>query len=63
MNVLDMLKLDGKTAIVTGGAGRYGKQIVEGLGEAGATVFIASRNIEKCEEVAAKFREATCIAS
>lgn len=58
MNVLDMLKLNGKTAIVTGGAGRYGKQIVEGLGEAGATVFIASRNLEKCEETAAKFREA-----
>lgn len=38
------------------GAGRYGKQIAEGLGEAGATVFIASRNLEKCEEAAAKFR-------
>ncbi len=56
MNVLDMLKLDGKTAVVTGGAGRYGKQIVEGLAEAGATVFIASRNIEKCENTAAEFR-------
>ena len=56
MNVLDMLKLNGKTAIATGGAGRYGKQIVEGLGEAGATVFIASRDLEKCEDAAAKFR-------
>ena len=56
MNVLDMFRLDGKTAIVTGGAGRYGKQIVEALGEAGATVFIASRDIAKCQEVAAKFR-------
>ena len=56
MNVLDMLKLNGKTAIVTGGAGRYGKQIVAGLAEAGATVFVASRNLENCENCAAKFR-------
>ena len=53
-----MFDLTGKTAIVTGGAGRYGKQIVEGLGEVGATVFIASRNLAKSEEVAAGFRAA-----
>ena len=50
MNVLDSFRLDGRTAIVTGGAGRYGKQIVEALGEAGATVFIASRNLENLEK-------------
>ena len=55
MNVLDMFKLDGQTAIVTGGAGRYGKQIVEALAEAGATVFIASRNLEACQTVADNF--------
>ena len=27
MNVIDSFRLDGRTAIVTGGAGRYGKQI------------------------------------
>ena len=53
MNVIDSFRLNGKTAIVTGGAGRYGKQIVEALGEAGATVFIASRNLEKSSEFAA----------
>ena len=47
MNVIDSFRLNGKTAIVTGGAGRYGRQIVEALGEAGATVFIASRDLEK----------------
>lgn len=57
MNVLDMFKLDGQTAIVTGGAGRYGKQIVEALAEAGATVFIASRNLEACQKVANSFKE------
>ena len=56
MNVIDSFRLDGRTAIVTGGAGRYGKQIVAGLAEAGATVFIASRDLEKLESAAAAFR-------
>ena len=56
MNVIDSFRLNGRTAIVTGGAGRYGKQIVAALAEAGATVFIASRNLEKLEEAAAAFR-------
>ena len=56
MNVMEMLSLRGKTAVVTGGAGRYGRQIVAGLAEAGAEVYIASRNQEKCEAVAAEFR-------
>ena len=56
MKVLDSFKLDGRTAIVTGGAGRYGKQITLALAEAGATVFIASRDMEKNEKAAADFR-------
>ena len=56
MNVIDSFRLDGRTAIVTGGAGRYGKQIVAGLAEAGATVFIASRDLEKLESAASAFR-------
>jgi len=55
MNVIDSFRLNGRTAIVTGGAGRYGKQIVEALGEAGATVFIASRDLAKCRAAAEKF--------
>jgi NAD(P)-dependent dehydrogenase (short-subunit alcohol dehydrogenase family) len=58
MNVIDSFRLNGRTAIVTGGAGRYGKQIVEALGEAGATVFIASRNFEASSKVAAGFAAA-----
>ena len=56
MNVIDSFRLNGKTAIVTGGAGRYGKQITLSLAEAGATVFIASRDLEKNEKAAADFR-------
>jgi NAD(P)-dependent dehydrogenase (short-subunit alcohol dehydrogenase family) len=49
MNVLDMFKLDGKVAVITGGAGNYGFQVVSSLAEAGATVYVASRNRENNE--------------
>ena len=50
MNVLDMLNLKGKVVVVTGGAGLYGSYIVEGLCEAGATVYVASRDAKKNKE-------------
>lgn len=50
MNVLDSFKLDGKVAVVSGGAGLYGFQIVTALAEAGATVYVASRNRENNEK-------------
>ncbi|HRO46514.1 SDR family oxidoreductase [Agriterribacter sp.] len=56
MNVLDLFNLKNKIVLVTGGAGNYGRSITEGLGEAGATVIIASRNLEAIEKVAAGFR-------
>ncbi len=49
MNVMDMFKLNRRVALVTGGAGLYGSCIVKGLGEAGATVVIASRNLKNCK--------------
>lgn len=39
-----MFDLTGKIAVVSGGAGLYGYQIVSALAEAGATVYVASRN-------------------
>lgn len=47
-----MFRLDGKIAIVTGGAGYYGKPISISLAEAGAKVIIASRDDQKCKEFA-----------
>ena len=52
MNVMDLFSLKGKTAILTGGAGLYGRQITEALCEAGADVWIASRHLEALEKVA-----------
>jgi NAD(P)-dependent dehydrogenase (short-subunit alcohol dehydrogenase family) len=56
MGILDTFSLNNKVAIITGGAGLYGRQIAEALGEAGATTIMASRNVEKLEEVAKDFR-------
>lgn len=48
----DMFRLDGKVAVVIGGAGGIGELIAAGLAKQGAKVAIASRNIQKLEEVA-----------
>ena len=52
MNVLNRFSLKGRVALLTGGAGLYGRQIAEALVEAGATTYIASRNVEALEKVA-----------
>lgn len=57
MTVLEQFKLDGKTALVTGGAGLYGRQITEALAQAGARTRIASRNPEPSERLASELRD------
>ena len=54
---MEMFRLDGKMAIVTGGAGYFGKPISMALAEAGATVIIASRDEAKCKAYAAMLQE------
>ncbi|HZY56367.1 MAG TPA: SDR family NAD(P)-dependent oxidoreductase, partial [Rubrobacteraceae bacterium] len=50
-NTLDLFRLDGKTAIVTGGGQGLGRYMAEALSEAGANVVLCSRNLEPLEEV------------
>ncbi len=50
----DIFKLDGKVAIVTGGAGGIGEALALGLGIHGATVIVSSRNQEAINKVAAQ---------
>jgi len=47
--ILDQFKLDGQTAIVTGGNRGLGIEIAKALAEAGANICIASRDKEKNE--------------
>lgn len=54
MSVLDTFSLAGKTALVTGGAGLYGRQLTEALCEAGAKTYIAARDLAKLEWTAAQ---------
>lgn len=52
MSVIDLFRLGGRVALVTGGAGIYGVHITSALAEAGARVVIGSRNIERGRELA-----------
>jgi len=51
LNALDLFRLDGKTAIVTGGGRGLGRYMAEALSDAGAAVVLCSRKIEPLEEV------------
>jgi NAD(P)-dependent dehydrogenase (short-subunit alcohol dehydrogenase family) len=57
MNVLNTFSLKGKVALVTGGAGLYGRQIVAALSEAGADTYIAARGLDALKKVAKEERE------
>lgn len=50
-SVLDTFRLDGRVAVVTGGAGNIGSSLCAGLAEAGATVVVAARSAEKAAAV------------
>jgi gluconate 5-dehydrogenase len=54
MNLFD---LSGKTAIVTGGGKGIGRQMAQGLAEAGANIVLCARQAERCEQAAAELEE------
>ena len=55
----DIFRLDGKIAVVLGGAGGLGEAIALGLSQYGAKLVVASRNMVALEKVAADIKSKT----
>jgi NAD(P)-dependent dehydrogenase (short-subunit alcohol dehydrogenase family) len=56
MNVLDRFRLDGRVAVVTGGARGLGRVMAEALASAGASVVLTARDASHAVEAASKIR-------
>jgi NAD(P)-dependent dehydrogenase (short-subunit alcohol dehydrogenase family) len=59
MTVLDRFRLDGRRALVTGGAKGLGRVMAEALAEAGANVAVASRTLDACRAAADEIARST----
>lgn len=54
--VKELFDLTGKTAIVTGGSRGLGREMAEGLAEAGANLMLCARRGEWLDETVEEFR-------
>ncbi len=59
MTVLDSFRLDGQTALVTGGASGIGRSYCEAVAEAGADVVVGDVDVEGAEETADEIESRT----
>src|SRR5215831_5721318 len=50
MTILDCFRLDGRCVLITGATSGLGRQIARALGEAGASLIINGRNMDRLEE-------------
>ncbi len=57
MNGIDLFRLDGKVALITGGSKGLGLSMAEGLASAGADVALCSRNSAEVEAAAGEIVE------
>jgi NAD(P)-dependent dehydrogenase (short-subunit alcohol dehydrogenase family) len=58
MGILERFRMDGKVAVITGGAQGLGRVMANALAEAGARVVVASRTASKVQAVAAELQAA-----
>jgi NAD(P)-dependent dehydrogenase (short-subunit alcohol dehydrogenase family) len=54
---MKLFDLSGKTAIVTGGGKGIGRQLAEGLAEAGSNLVVCARQADRCEQAAAELEQ------
>lgn len=57
-NVLDLFRLDGRIAVVTGASSGLGAGFARALARAGADVVLAARRTDRLEETAREVRAA-----
>jgi NAD(P)-dependent dehydrogenase (short-subunit alcohol dehydrogenase family) len=51
-DIAELARLDGRVAIVTGGAGHIGRVVADALAEQGATVAVVDQEIDRCNNAA-----------
>ena len=59
MSTLDLFRLDGKTALITGASRGLGKQMAIALGDAGANLVVTARTADDLDAAAGEIRDET----